>query len=383
MRIAQFTESYRPVINGVAVAVDLLVDAFEPEHSVEVFAPHFPGHQDLRPAHRFSSYAFPHQRDYPLAIPWSPRLRRKFGQSGFDVVHTHSPFALGQVGRRWARQGRIPLVTTYHTLYVEYSHYAPFLPKPPLRHLLRQISLTFCNACDVVAVPTEPVRQELVSYGVQRPIRVIPTGLKLRPPRPRDPDFPRRAFGIPEEAPLALYAGRLAKEKNLGLLFSGFARVAREMPDAWLLIAGGGPVEAEARRMAQETGAGDRIVFAGFVPPEKMELVYAAVDVFAFSSRTDTQGLVLTEAKAAGVPAVSVNAYGPSTVVTDGLDGFLIPDDPEPFAGALVRILSDRELRARMSGACLREVGRFSIDATAEAYLRLYQEAAELNARAG
>jgi glycosyltransferase involved in cell wall biosynthesis len=125
--------------------------------------------------------------------------------------------------------------------------------------------------------------------------------------------------------------------------------------------------------MARETGASPRIVFAGFVAPEEMPRVYASADVFAFCSRTDTQGLVLIEAKAAGLPVVSVGAFGPTEVVVDGVDGFLIPDDAEAFSVALLRLLQNTELRQSTSEAALREVRRFSIEETARAYLRLYE----------
>jgi glycosyltransferase involved in cell wall biosynthesis len=374
MRIAQFTESYRPVINGVAVAVDLLVEALAARHHVEVFAPCFRGYADPFPVHRFPAYFWPPHRDYPLALPFSPSLHARFREGKFDVVHTHSPFALGQAGRRWARREGIPLLTTYHTLYVEYAHYAPRLLHGPARLFLRELSRRYCNACDGVVVPTEPIREVLVAYGVRRPIHVIPTGLKLRPPAPPEPRFPRGELGIPPEAPLVLYAGRLAREKNLELLFRSFSRVARALPEAWFLVAGSGPSEGEARRLAAQTGAGERIAFAGFVPPERMPGVYAAADVFAFASLTDTQGLVLTEAKAAGLPVVSVAAYGPGAVVTDGVDGFLAPDDPEAFAGKVLRLLQDGDLRAKMGEAALRESRRFSIEATTAAYERLYGE---------
>jgi 1,2-diacylglycerol 3-alpha-glucosyltransferase len=373
MRIAQFTESYRPVINGVAVAVDLLADEFRKRHHVEVFAPSFPGYLDPAPVHRFPSYFAPGHRDYPLAIPFSPSLYRRFKQAGFHIVHTHSPFALGQTGRRWARRLGLPVVTTYHTLYETYTHYARYLPPSIVRALLKDLSRRYCDACDAVVVPTEPVRDVLLGYGVRRSIHVIPTGLKLTPPPPRDPEFPRRALGIPPDAPLVLYAGRLAQEKNLDLLFGAFARAARRLPEAWLLIAGSGPEEAEARRLAGETGAAARIVFAGFVPPDRMPLLYAGADVFAFSSATDTQGLVLTEAKAAGLPVVSVCAYGPSVVVTDGVDGFLVPDDAEAFAAALARLLEDPSLRRSMGEAALREAKRFSIEASAAAYEQVFE----------
>ena len=375
MRIAQFTESYRPVINGAAVAVDAIADAQALEHHVEVFAPRFPGHTDTKTVHRFPSYSFPGHRDYPLAFPFSASIGRHFKKAAFDVVHTHSPFALGQVGRRWARRQGIPLVTTYHTLYVEYAHYAKAIPPAISRAYLKSLTRRYCNACDAVAVPTGPIRDVLLGYGVTRPIEVIPTGLALKPPHARDRVCLQERWGIPAEAPLALYAGRLAQEKNLELLFHAFARVAREAPDAWLLLCGDGPYRAQAERMAREAGAGERIVFAGFVAPEEMPRIYAAADVFAFCSRTDTQGLVLIEAKAAGLPVVSVGAFGPTEVVSDGVDGFLVPDDMEVFGAALLRLLQRPELRQAMSEAALREVRRFSIEETARAYLRLYEAA--------
>jgi 1,2-diacylglycerol 3-alpha-glucosyltransferase len=376
VRIAQFTESYRPVINGVAVALDLLTEEQAARHAVTVFAPRFPGYQEPETpgveVRRFPSYRVPGHADYPLAIPFSPSLERGFRETRFDVVHTHSPFALGGVGRRWARRYGVRLVTTYHTLYVEYAHYAPFLPAGLLAGRLRALSRAYCDSCDVVAVPTEPIREVLLGYGVRRPIVVVPTGLKLRPPVEPDPAFPRGEFGIPPEAPLVVYAGRLAREKNLELLFSAFGRVAAVLPEARLLVAGSGPADAEARRLAAAAGCAERVTFAGFVSPDRMRWVYAAADVFAFSSKTDTQGLVLTEAKAAGLPAVSVNAYGPSVVVKDGLDGFLVPPEPEPFAAALLRVLTQPELRADLSRNALREAQNFGIEATAAAYERLY-----------
>ena len=382
MHIAQFTESFRPVINGAAVAVDLLSDELGTRHEVEVFAPRYQGYEDPAGSvqvHRFPSYRWPLQPDYPLAVPSSRRLYSLFRAANFDVAHTHSPFALGQAGLRWARRAGIPVVTTYHTLYVEYAHYAPLFPRAAVRWVLRRLSTRYCSACDAVAVPTEPIRQVLREYGVTQPISVIPTGLRLTPPRAPDPAYPRQSLGIPPKAPLVLYAGRLAREKNLEVLFAAFGHVARTMPDAWFLVSGNGPLESEARRLAAATGVGSRIAFAGWTPPERMPLVYAAADVFAFTSPTDTQGLVLTEAKAAGLPAVSVDAYGPGVVVKHGVDGLLTPNDPAAVGEALLRILRDPELRRQMAEAALRESLRFSIQATTAAYERLYDEAREAN----
>jgi 1,2-diacylglycerol 3-alpha-glucosyltransferase len=371
MRVAQFSESYSPVINGAAVAVDLLAAQLTGRHEVHVFAPRFRGHRDPPAAghvvHRFPSYCWPAHPDYPLAVPHSPALRARFRRERFDVVHTHSPFTLGQVGRRWARAEGVAVVTTYHTLYEEYAHYAPLVPRQAVRRWLRHISRRYCESVDGVAVPTE--------YGVTRPIHEIPTGLRLRPPVPPDPQYPRGELGIPADAPVMLYAGRLAREKNLELLFAAWARVAQELPAARFLVAGGGPEAETARRLAAGGPGGQRVHFAGFVPPERMPLVYAAADLFVFTSLTDTQGLVLTEAKAAGVPAVAVNAYGPGVVIRDGVDGLLTDNDPREFAAAVVRVLSDRGMREQLREGALREARRYSIEATAQAYEALYEEA--------
>ncbi|MFN3651936.1 MAG: glycosyltransferase family 4 protein [Armatimonadota bacterium] len=377
MRIAQFTESYRPVINGAAVAVRLLSEELSRRHEVRVFAPRYPGFADDEAVLRFPSYRVPHQRDYPLAIPYSRRLHRAFAGSGFEVVHTHSPFALGQTGLRWARRHGVPVVTTYHTIYESYAHYAPYFPKAWVASFLRRLSRLYCDRCDVVAAPTAPIRDLLLEYGVRTPIHVVPTGLRLLPPAPPDPAFPRGRYGIPPDAPLALYAGRLAREKNLELLFAGFARVARELPVAWLLVCGSGPVEAETRRLAAATGAAERIVFTGFIPPEQMPPVYAAADVFAFSSLTDTQGLVLTEAKAAGLPAVAVDAYGPGQVVAHGEDGLLTAPDVEAWSDALLHVLRDPAVRSQMRKRALERARDFTIEATAARYEELYAEARE------
>lgn len=381
MKIVHFAESYLPVINGAAVAIDTLSrEQVDRGDSVEVFAPRCPGHTDRFPTTRFPSYLLPGHADYPLAWPWSPACRRRFEAIRPDVVHAHSPFALGQVARRWARRLGTPIITTYHTLYVEYAHYAgPFLA-PPARAYLRRLSSGFCNACDALAVPTEPIREVLLGYGVSSPIHVIPTGLKIAPPLPPDPNFPRARFGVPKDARLALYAGRLAREKNLEFLLAAFDRCAMQLADAWLLLVGGGPEEASLRRLAAGLSSASRIRFAGPVDPTLMPQVYAGCDVFAFSSLFDTQGLVLTEAKAAGLPAVSVDAFGPSTVVRNGVDGLLTPPDESAFAEALVKILSDEKLRLSMRAAALEGIRRFSIEATADAYDALYREAIHRNA---
>jgi glycosyltransferase involved in cell wall biosynthesis len=376
MRIAIFAESYPPVVNGAATAISLLVGALRERHEVWVYAPRYPGFRDRDPhVRRFLSYRLPPEPEYPLAIPFSPHLFQEFRRLRFDLVHTHSPFTLGWLGRRWAGRARIPGVTTYHTLYTEYTHYAPWVPVGWARRCIRGITRLHCNASQAVTVPTEPIRDVLREYGVTRPVEVIPTGVPFEEPIALDPSFPRGALGIAPEAPIVLYAGRLAKEKNLPLLLRAFRRVREAEPRAILLLAGTGPWETEARRMADALGTMPATRFAGVLDPARLALCYADATVFGFPSLADTQGMVLVEAKAAGLPSVCVASFGPMVVVRDGVDGLLVSNDEEQFARALLRVLREPALRTALSAAGLADAERFSVTAMAQRYERVYEAA--------
>jgi 1,2-diacylglycerol 3-alpha-glucosyltransferase len=376
MRIALFAESYPPVVNGAATAISLLVHELRQRHEVFVYAPTFPGHQDRDPhGRRFVSYRLPPEPEYPIAIPFAVSHFREFMRAGFDVVHTHSPFALGQVGRRWASRAGIATVTTYHTLYTEYTHYAPWLPTDLAQHWIRAITRRHCNASHAVTVPTEPIREVLKGYGVRRSIDVIPTGVPFRDPIPPDPAFPRGELQIAPDAPIVLYAGRLAREKNLGLLFRAFRRMRHEMPQAVLLLAGAGPWEGEARRMVEELALEAAVRFAGVLDQKRLALCYAASQVFGFPSLVDTQGMVLVEAKAAGLPSVCVGVNGPAIVVRHGVDGLLVADDEVAFAEALLRVIREPGLRAALAAAGLADAERFSVAAMAGRYEQVYETA--------
>jgi len=205
---------------------------------------------------------------------------------------------------------------------------------------------------------------------------VIPTGVPFQEPLAPDPAFPRGALGIAADAPIVLYAGRLAREKNLGLLFGAFRRVCETEPRAILLLAGAGPWEAEARRMVKERGIGPSVRFAGLLDRESLARCYADATVFGFPSLVDTQGMVLVEAKAAGLPSVCVGEFGPAIVVRDGVDGLLVSNDEGLFAAALLRVLREPGLRAALSAAGRADAGRFSVAAMARHYEQVYESGA-------
>lgn len=363
------------MINGAAIAVRALASEQARRHRVAIYAPDHPDAAPEEEICRFPSYRLPAAPDYPLAFPFSSRCRRRFREFAPEIVHTHSPFALGQVGRLWARSSGVPVITTYHTLYIQYSHYARPLPAALIRWALQSLTRSYCNQVDAVVTPTGSIRDELRRYGVTSPIHVIATGLDAGPPAPADPEFMQRRFGLSGEGPIILFAGRLAPEKNLPLLLHSFHLVAQRHPTVRLLLCGSGPLDDEIRRQAGRLCPDGRIHFGGMVQPDLMPKIYASATLFAFSSLYDTQGLVLNEAKAAGLPAVAVRSYGPAEIISENVDGFLVDPDPVAMAEAIHRVLDSPALRSRLSRGALQQSLRFGIGRTAEHYDEVYREA--------
>jgi glycosyltransferase involved in cell wall biosynthesis len=184
---------------------------------------------------------------------------------------------------------------------------------------------------------------------VRRPVVVLPTGVDLDSFRPGDQQAARRALALPPAGPLCLYLGRIDREKNLEFLLDAFARVAAERPAARLVLVGRGTREARLRRHAERVGLGDRVHFAGGVAPDVAPLYYQAADVFLFASTTETQGLAVLEAMAAGRPVVAVRASGVEETVVDGVTGLLVPEDLDVFAAAVLQVLADGGLAAKLS----------------------------------
>ena len=356
MRVGIFTESYPPVVNGVTTSVMTLIEQLERlGHSVYVFAPRFPGHYGDPPnVVRFPSVLTPFDRGYPLPVPISAQLIRSAARYNLDVIHSQSPFMLGLVAMMIARHENKPLVATNHTLYTEYSHYIPVVPEEITKGVTRQMVRWYYERCDAVIAPSKMAARRLTEgYGIHKTIvKVVPTGI----PMPGAiSEHERRAlrsrYGLPEGAILLLYAGRIAKEKNLDMLLESFEHeIAPRHPDAHLVLAGSG-VDAEhiQERIDHSPIMGSRVCMTGVLNRADLDPLYAAADLFVFPSVTETQGVVLGEALAAGTPCCAVDAAGSPETVTNGVDGLLTANDAVQFGAAINRLIADPELRGRMS----------------------------------
>jgi glycosyltransferase involved in cell wall biosynthesis len=281
--IALFTECYRPVINGVVVSVSTYARELTRQgHEVRVFAPAYPGYQETDPrVHRLPSLSLSRSA-YPLAWPRvSRRTKQVLSAYQPDIVHANHPFLTGRMARLEARRLERPLVFTYHTLVRAYAHYLP-LPRGLVEALAVRWSRGFSEASDCVIVPTGAIAEVLRSYGVERRIEVIPTGIDLEAMRAEPLPPCRDRFGLPEDVPIICYAGRIASEKSVDVLLRAFARVGSGT---------GRPIccsSAAATWMAQCQGDGEglgfrqRVRLTGYVSQREVFGCLAEATLLAF-----------------------------------------------------------------------------------------------------
>ncbi len=378
MRIALFTNNYLPFCGGVTISVETLRAGLEAAgHAAWVFGPRLAPAEDPPRVVRYPSIPAATYPGFALAIPYSRRIARLAAALDFDVFHAHHPFLLGPAARRFARRHRRPLVFTYHTRYEKYAHYVP-LKQTLVEALAVRLSARFADTADAVIAPSAVVRDELQARGVRAAIAVVPTGVDLERFRPGDRRVARVGLGVPEDEPLVLYVGRLDREKSVDRVLLAFERIASTVPTARLMLVGQGTDADRLHRLARALPVRERIRFSGVRPHRALPACYQAADVFLFASETETQGLVLAEAAACGLPAVAVSAPGCDEVVHDGETGVLTKGDPAALGEAAIGLLLDPERRQRMGlrarEIALREFGaRLQIERT----LHVYAEAAE------
>ena len=372
MRIGFFTDTYTPQINGVVTSIQLFKHALETRgHEVFMFAPTPNAPEDEEDTVRFRSVPFVFQPEMRMAAPVSLEALRLLDEVELDVVHAHDPFAIGLFGLRVARRHKIPYVHTYHTLYPEYVHYV--WETRLTKKLAERLSREYCDACDSIIAPSSKVEDYLRDWGVKGTIEILATGVDVS--RYSDVDEVsiaalRQKLHITPEDRVAMFMGRLGREKNVEALIRALWHC--RCPGAKLMICGDGPHRPELETLVEELALEDRVVFAGYLEGKDTVAAYHLAHVFAFASTTETQGLVVGEAMAAGLPVVAAEDRAVEDFVVDGECGRIVPGRPEDLAHALDELLGDETLRLRYSAAASARARHFSIERQAEKLERHY-----------
>ncbi len=375
MRIAVFTNAYKPAISGVVTSISLFRQGLHAAgHVTHIFAPDYEDYQDEEPyVFRLPALDLSEQLNVSLVLPLRNLVELTLRGIQPALIHSQHPVWMGDLAATCARALGIPLIFTFHTQYEQYAqHYSPIAGKLA-GHLTEERVRRYLKQCSHIIAPTETIRTMIAStFGVGERVTVIPTPVDLARFQTAGPGQVRSQLKLEGEEML-LYVGRIAEEKGLDMLLSAFAVVHAQRPQTHLVLVGSGPYETEAMELVHQLGLHDSTTFVGAVPHAEIAPYYAAADLFVFSSTTETQGLVLLEALAAGTPVVAVKAPGAVDVIESG-GGRLTEADEDDLAQGIVQVLGqDGELeRLALEGA--RVVERYSIAAATERMLAVYEQ---------
>lgn len=347
MNVCMFTNTYLPHVGGVARSVDTFAsDLRKKGHCVLIVAPVFPGYEaedkDKNTILRVPAVQKFNGSDFSVRIPIPFFMDEIINAFSPHIIHSHHPYLLGDAALRIARRRNIPLVFTHHTLYEAYVHHLN-TSSDTLQQFAAHLSTHYANLCDRVIAPSQSIARLIHGRGVETPVDIIPTGVDTQFFSNGDGMAFRKSHGIDETAFVIGHLGRLSPEKNLDYLADAVSSAMQNRPDTRFLAAGDGPCKERIEAIFHEKKMADQLIMPGNVTGSLLVDAYHAMNLFVFSSHTETQGMVITETMAAGVPVVALDASGVREVLLQEKNGLLLDTDtsPEDFSEALTKILDN------------------------------------------
>jgi glycosyltransferase involved in cell wall biosynthesis len=373
MKIGMMADTYKPYVSGVTNYIALNKQAMEAAgHEVFVFTFGDLDYRDDEPR-VIRSPGLP-LADTGFFLSLRYKTRHKKLLQTMDVVHVHHPFLSGRLAISYCRPAHIPIVYTNHTRFDLYAQARlPLMPEEVGLGLLQAYMPDFCSEMDLVISPSRGMEKVLRQYGVQGPIEVVPNGVDLTRFHNARP-LPRSEFGFTEDDILLVYAGRIAPEKNLDLLFRAFAGITDLLPNVQLLIAGGGQKDhMEAiTPIPGELGIAERVRFVGMIPYDKLPSYLAMCDIFVTASITEVHPLSVIEAMGAGLPILGIDSPGVGDSVVDGESGLLAKEDIASFTAKLTYLCLNRNLHRKFGEAARKASEQYSIERTTKIMLEHY-----------
>lgn len=335
VKILMFTNTFTPRLGGVTQSVvSLQQELTKRGHSTLIVTAHSQSEVLSEPdVLRVPVLAHTNGADWPLPV-MPKRARQEIEAFAPDIIHTHHPFLLGRTALHAAARFDVPIVYTFHTRYDLYLRASG--GGVLLEQLIRRSMLAFCQTADAVIAPSDTIRCMLQASGLLTPVVTIPSGIDAARVSGGDRRRMRIALGIRSDAFVIGYIGRLEAEKNLDFLASAAAIFLRKSPEAIFLVGGNGTQQRAMMEKLSDAGVGNQVVFAGALTGRPLADAFSAMDIFVFVSLTETQGLVVSEAQAAGLPVIALDAAGVHETVARG-GGWLLP--PRTTAAAFAEAI--------------------------------------------
>lgn len=379
MRIAMFTNNYKPYIGGVPVSIEHLAEALRRRgHTVYIFAPTYENQVEEPYVIRYPSF--------PIKVAGAPVpnvltgiFTKKVRELNIDVIHVHHPAIVGNVALSIRKKLGVPVVFTYHTRYEAYLHYINGLEKvEQSTGFINWYLHHFCNQCNLLVAPTPGILDYLQKEQMKPPIQVMPTGIPMEnflPEQESVAAIRQQYLGTADY--LTCTVSRLAKEKNLDFQIRGLSCLKRLLKKKGRsfrhMIIGDGPEKKNLMRQIEELGLTENIIFIGNVDNQEIKNYQAAADAFLFTSKSETQGIVLLEAMAVGNPVVAVEASGVRDVVKDGVNGYLTEEDTYWWAERTRMVLEEVAKREQLSQAARETAESYSEEEVARQAEQYYR----------
>jgi 1,2-diacylglycerol 3-alpha-glucosyltransferase len=377
MNIAIFTNNYLPNPFGVAGSIESFRNQFEKlGHTVFIFAPKTKNYHDSNPrVFRYPSIDLNYKISFPLALPYSKKIDKVIENLDLDIIHSQHPNLLGNTAKKWAKRKNIPLVFTWHTLYDQYVHFAPFIPKKFAADWIIKRAVKYANESDFVITPTPGIKKIIADWGVKnKNVKAISTGIEEKLYQNPDRNSIRRKYNVKDNEILLLLVSRISAEKNIDFVFNSAIKILKNSSAVKFMICGDGHLIPKLKNLSKENNLQDRIIFSGIIKKENLKNYYSAGDVFVYASKSETQGMIVTEAMYMGLPIVAVDAPGICDLVQNNVNGFLVKEDENEFSFAVEKIITDELLRQKFSAESARIARENYTDKIcAEKMLKVYE----------
>lgn len=388
MRIAFFTDTFPPEVNGVANTVAHAARALARSgNTVRVFTVSKLSARELQKkagglyeVETVPSVGLPIYLGVHITLPVGLALR-KTARFKPDIIHSHTPFSMGWEAVWAARFLKVPIVGTHHTFFDHYLKHV-HLDYEWARRLSWKLTVGYYNRCDLVVSPTRSLVDELLAQGLRRPFEIMPNAVDTALFRPaRDVAAVKARLGLPDR--VVVHMGRLSYEKSVDQTLRAFKLVVEKGEDATLVIMGDGPGKKDLESLAQTLGLESRIRFTGFLYGEKLIEHLQAADVFVTASKSENMPLAILEAMSAGLPIVAIRSLGLAEIVEDGKNGYLLaPDDIFGIAEKTQNLLRDSDLRHSFSVSSRALSEKYSEPAITGRFNKLYSRLTALHTRA-
>lgn len=378
MKILFISDVYFPRINGVSTSIETFRHELRKlGHTVHLIVPDYQTpSSDESDILRIPSRRVPFDpEDRLMSFSRVMQHLDKFRNENYDIIHIQTPFVAHYLGIKLSKLLNIPCIETYHTFFEEYlHHYVPLVPKKFMRMVAKRFSRHQGNSLNGMVVPSHPMLEVLKNYGITTHAKVIPTGIEPESFVPGSRAVFRKKYHIPVDKPVLLFVGRVAHEKNIGFLLQVLIQVRREIADVLFVIAGEGPARASLEQEVKQLDLGDNVMFIGYLDRHtELNSCYRSADIFIFSSRTETQGLVLLEAMAQGIPVVSTAELGTRDVLKEGRGVWIAKEEPTDFSEKIIKMLGDAVVRKTLGESGREYAHGWSASMQAERLLTFYQ----------